>query len=61
MSLTSFVLFEFTVKVVSLQVVSWAAYYLSKEYMKAVVEVASECVIVAESFYATRTIAPTRV
>lgn len=55
------VLFELLVKVVSLQLVSWAACYLSREYMKAVLEVANECLTIAESFYATRAIVPTRV
>lgn len=55
------VLFEFFVKVVSLQLVSWAACHLSREYTKAVLEVANECLTIAESFYATRAIAPARV
>lgn len=55
------VLFELLVKVVSLQPVSWAACHLSKEYTKAVLEVANECVTIAESFYASRAIVPTRV
>jgi hypothetical protein len=55
------VLFELLVKIVSLQLVSWAACHLSREYMKAVFEVANECLTIAESFYATRAIVPTRV
>lgn len=55
------VLFELLVKIVSLQLVSWAACHLSREYMKAVLEVAKECLTVAESFYASRAIVPTRV
>lgn len=55
------VLFELLVKIVSLQLVSWAACHLSREYMKAVLEVAHECLAVAESFYATRVIVPARV
>lgn len=55
------VLFELLVKIVSLHLVTWAAYHLSKEYTKAVLEVASECLTVAESFYAARAIVPTRV
>lgn len=55
------VLLEFLVKITSLQLVTWAACYLSKEYTKAVIEVASECLIIAESFYSTRAIVPTRV
>lgn len=56
-----FVLLEFLVKITSLQLVTWAAYYLSREYTKAVIEVASECLTIAESFYTTRPIIPTRV
>ena len=55
------VLFELLVKIVSLLLVIWAARHLSREYLKAVVEVASECVTIAESFYSTRTIVPARV
>jgi hypothetical protein len=55
------VLFELLVKVVSLQLVSWTACHLSREYMKAVLEVANECLAIAESFYASRTLVPTRV
>lgn len=54
-------LFELLVKIISLQLVSWAACHLSREYMKAVLEVAHECLAVAESFYATRAIVPGRV
>ena len=52
---------ELLVKVVSLQLVSWAACHLSKEYTKAVLEVATECLAIAESFYAARAIVPARV
>ena len=55
------VLFELLVKVVSLQLVSWTACHLSREYMKAVLEVANECLAIAESFYAPRALVPTRV
>ena len=55
------VLFELFVKVVSLQLVSWAACHLNREYMKAVLEVANECLTIAESFYASRAIVPARV
>ena len=55
------VLLELTVKIVSLHLVTWAAYCLSREYTKAVLEVASECLTIAESFYASRAIVPTRV
>lgn len=55
------ILFELLVKVISLQLVAWAACYLSREYMKAIVEVASECLVLVDSFYATRTVVPTRV
>ena len=55
------VLSELLVKIVSLQLVSWAACHLSREYMKAVLEIANECLTIAESFYATRAIVPTRV
>jgi len=55
------VLFELTVKVASLHLVAWAAYYSSREYIKAVLEVASDCVTIAESAYATRGLVPTRV
>ena len=54
-------LFEVLVKVVSLQLVSWAACQLSREYTKAVLEVAKDCLTIAESFYASRAIVPTRV
>jgi len=55
------VLSELLVKIVSLQLVSWAACHLSREYMKAVLEVANECLTIAESFYASRAVVPTRV
>lgn len=55
------VLFELLVKVVSLQLVSWTACRLSREYLKAVLEVANECLTIAESFYVLRTPVPTRV
>jgi hypothetical protein len=55
------VLFELIVKILSLHIVIWAACHLSREYMKAVLEVAAECLTIAESFYAARAIVPTRV
>jgi hypothetical protein len=55
------VLFELLIKIVSLQLVSWAACHLSREYMKAVLEIANECLTLAESFYATRAVVPTPV
>jgi hypothetical protein len=61
MLLPILVLFELLVRIVSLQLVSWAACHLSREYTKAVLEAANECLAIAESFYATRAIVPTRV
>lgn len=61
MLFTVLLFFELVVKIASLQLVVWASYYLSREYLKAVVEVASECVTIVESFYATRAVVPTRV
>ena len=55
------VLFELTVRIASLYLVVWAAYYSSIEYTKALLEVASDCVTIAESAYATRGLVPTRV
>jgi hypothetical protein len=55
------VLFELTVRIASLLLVAWAAHHLSKEYMKAFLEVASDCVTIAESAYAPRGLVPTRV
>lgn len=52
---------EFLVKITSLHLVTWAACYLSREYIKAVIEVAGECLVIAESFYTTRLIVPIRV
>jgi hypothetical protein len=55
------VLFELLVKIVSLHIVIWAACHLSREYMKAVVEVAAECLTIPESFYAARAVVLARV
>jgi hypothetical protein len=55
------VLLELTVKITSLQLVAWAAYYSAREYTKAFLEVANDCVTIAESAYATRGLVPTRV
>jgi hypothetical protein len=55
------VLFELTVKIASLYLVAWAAYHSSREYTKALLEVANDCVTIAESAYATGGLVPTRV
>jgi hypothetical protein len=55
------VLLELTVKIASLHLVAWAAYYSSREYTKALLEVANDCVTIAESAYASRGLVPTRV
>jgi hypothetical protein len=54
------VLLELTVKITSLHLVVWAAYYSSREYTKALLEVAKDCVIIAESAYSNRRLVPTR-
>lgn len=55
------VLFELTVKIASLYLVAWTARHSSREYTKALLEVANDCVSIAESAYATRGLVPTRV
>jgi hypothetical protein len=55
------VLFELIVKIVSLHIVSRAPCHLSTEYTEAVLEVAAEFLTIAESFYTTRAVVPTRV
>ena len=55
------VLLELTVKITSLHLVAWAAYYSSREYTKALLEVANDCVNIAESAYANRRLVPIRV
>ena len=55
------VLLELTVKIASLHLVAWAAYYSSREYTEALLEVANDCVTIAESAYASKGLVPTRV
>lgn len=61
MLLLFLLLAEFTVRIASLQLVALAACYISREYAKAVIEVARDALTIAESIYATRPVVPTRV
>lgn len=59
MLLLFLLLAEFTVRVASLQLVTLAACYMSREYAKAVVEVARDALTIAESIYGTGPLVPT--
>jgi hypothetical protein len=54
-------LFEPIVKIISLHIVTWSACHLSREYVKAVLKLATECLTIAESHQAARAIDPARI